>query len=59
LQLRAPFLSFDFPAGGRRLLQKAEGYAATVKRGRTTFRDGAHTGVFPGKVIRGPQSAPA
>jgi len=39
------------------LLQKAEGYAATVKSGRITFRDGEHLGEFPGKLIRGPQSA--
>jgi N-acyl-D-amino-acid deacylase len=59
LTLKAPFLSFDFPAGGRRLLQAAEGYVATIKRGQVTFRDGEHVGAFPGKVIRGPQPAPA
>jgi N-acyl-D-aspartate/D-glutamate deacylase len=59
VRLPAPYLAFDLPAGGRRLLQKAEGIVATVKRGQTTFRDGEHTGAFPGKVIRGPQAAPA
>jgi N-acyl-D-aspartate/D-glutamate deacylase len=59
VRLPAPYLVFDLPAGGRRLLQKAEGIVATVKRGRVTFRDGEHTGAFPGKVIRGPQAAPA
>jgi N-acyl-D-aspartate/D-glutamate deacylase len=57
LKLPAPYMSFDFPAGGHRLLQKAEGYAATIKRGRVTFRDGEHSGVFPGRLIRGPQDA--
>jgi N-acyl-D-aspartate/D-glutamate deacylase len=59
LHLPAPYLAFDFPAGGRRLLQDAEGYAATVKRGRVTFRDGVHTGALPGRVLRGPQAPPA
>ena len=53
LELPAPYMSFDFPAGGRRLLQKANGYVATIKRGRTTFREGEHTGEFPGTLIRG------
>jgi N-acyl-D-amino-acid deacylase len=59
LRLPAPYMEFDFPAGGRRLLQKAEGYGATVKRGRVTFRNGVHAGLFPGRVVRGPQPAPA
>ena len=53
LALPAPFMKFDFPAGGRRLLQSADGYVATIKRGQVTFRDGTHTGAFPGKLIRG------
>ena len=43
--------------GGKRLLQKAEGYVATVKSGQVTFRDGAMLGPTPGGVIRGPQAA--
>jgi N-acyl-D-amino-acid deacylase len=58
LKLLRPYLSFDLPAGGRRLLQAAEGYVATVKRGRVTFRHGKHTGALPGKVIRGQQPHP-
>jgi N-acyl-D-aspartate/D-glutamate deacylase len=53
LELPAPYMSFDFPAGGRRLLQKANGYAATIKRGQVTFREGEHSGAFPGTLIRG------
>ena len=44
---------FDLPAGGRRLLQKATGYTATVKAGAVTFRDGEATGALPGKLLRG------
>jgi N-acyl-D-aspartate/D-glutamate deacylase len=58
LRLPAPYMSWDLPGGGRRLLQKAEGYVATVKRGQVAFREGVHTGAFPGQVIRGPQPAP-
>jgi len=59
LKLGRPWLAFDLPAGGRRLLQKAEGYVATIKSGQVTFRDGEYLGVHPGKLIRGPQSAAA
>ncbi len=56
LKLGKPWLAFDLPAGGRRLLQKADGYVATIKSGAVTFREGQMTGVLPGGVIRGPQN---
>jgi len=52
-----PWLAFDLPAGGKRLLQKADGYLATIKNGAVTFRDGKWTGATPGGLIRGPQRA--
>ncbi|OZA93350.1 MAG: amidohydrolase [Erythrobacter sp. 34-65-8] len=55
LKLGKPWLAFDLPAGGRRLLQKAEGYVATIKNGTVTFRNGEWTGATPGGLIRGPQ----
>lgn len=55
LKLGKPWLAFDLPAGGKRLLQKADGYVATIKSGEVTFRDGAMQGPTPGGVIRGPQ----
>ncbi len=58
LKLLKPWLAFDLPAGGKRLLQKAEGYAATIKSGVVTFRDGVMTGALPGIVVRGAQSIP-
>ena len=57
LKLGKPWLAFDLPAGGRRLLQKADGYVATIKNGQVTFREGTWTGATPGGLIRGPQEA--
>lgn len=57
LKLGKPWLAFDLPAGGKRLLQKAEGYVATIKNGTVTFRNGQWTGETPGALIRGPQRA--
>ncbi|HMT46097.1 MAG TPA: D-aminoacylase [Novosphingobium sp.] len=57
LKLGRPWLAFDLPAGGKRLLQKAEGYVATIKSGVVTFRDGQWSGATPGGLIRGPQRA--
>ena len=58
LRLGKPWLAFDLPAGGKRLLQKAEGYTATIKSGAVTFRDGAVQAARPGRVVRGPQAEP-
>ena len=55
IKLGKPWLAFDLPAGGKRLLQKADGYVATIKNGVVTFRGGAWTGATPGGLIRGPQ----
>ena len=59
LKLGAPWMAFDLPAGGKRLLQRAEGYRLTIKHGEVTFRDGVPTGALPGGLVRGPQAAPA
>ena len=48
-----PYVTFDLPAGGKRLLQKSTGYAATIASGEVTYRDGAATGSLPGRVVRG------
>ena len=53
LRLRTPELVHDLPAGGRRLVQHAEGYAATVVAGEVTRRHGADTGARPGRLVRG------
>lgn len=59
VRLGKPWLAFDLPAGGKRLLQRAEGYRYTIKAGVVTFRDGSWTGATPGVVLRGPQRAAA
>ena len=58
LRIDAPQMVFDLPAGGRRLVQRAEGYCYTLKSGEVIYEDGKETGALPGKLIRGPQSAP-
>ena len=58
LVLHEPEVINDLPAGGRRLVQKASGYTATIVAGKVAFRNGEPTGELNGKLIRGPQSAP-
>ena len=53
LRLETPRIHADLPAGGRRLLQRAHGYLATVKSGTVTFGDGVPTGDRPGRLLRG------
>ncbi len=59
LRLGSPFIARDLPAGGRRLMQRAEGFVATIVGGVVTYRDGQPTGALPGRLVRGPQGAPA
>jgi len=58
LQLHAPQVAYDLPAGGKRLLQRASGYSATVVAGEVTYRDGEATDALPGRLLRGAQAAP-
>jgi len=44
---------FDLPAGGRRLIQRADGYRATIVSGEVTFENGEATGARPGQLVRG------
>ncbi len=53
--LHAPEVAHDLPSGGRRLVQRAEGYAATVVNGAIVQRGGVPTGALPGRLVRGPQ----
>jgi N-acyl-D-amino-acid deacylase len=55
LRIPPPYVAFDLPAGGRRLVQTAEGYRATLKAGQTIMENGERTGALPGKLMRGPQ----
>ena len=58
LTLHCPEPVYDLPAGGRRLIQRAEGYVATVVSGAPVYRDGEATGALPGRLLRGPQPGP-
>jgi N-acyl-D-aspartate/D-glutamate deacylase len=53
LRLEDPHMVHDLPAGGRRLIQRAHGYRATICHGEVTYEDGEHTGAMPGRLIRG------
>ncbi len=57
LACHAPAVIHDLPAGGRRLMQTATGYTATVKSGVVTFEAGVHTGELPGSLVRGARPA--
>jgi N-acyl-D-aspartate/D-glutamate deacylase len=58
LVARRPEMRHDLPAGGRRLVQQAEGYVATVAAGQVTYENGEAAGPLPGRLVRGPQPAP-
>jgi len=59
LHLYAPHVTYDLPAGGRRLSQRADGYEATIVSGVVTYRNGRSTGALPGRLVRGGRPAPA
>ncbi|MEY2397735.1 MAG: hypothetical protein QOJ00_909 [Actinomycetota bacterium] len=59
LRLSPPEIHYDLPAGGRRLLQKVQGYKHTIVNGVETYRDGEATGALPGALVRGAQPQPA
>jgi N-acyl-D-aspartate/D-glutamate deacylase len=52
LRLHPPYSVDDLPAGGRRVLQPATGYVATVVKGVVTRRHDADTGARPGRLVR-------
>jgi len=58
LAVQRPVMHADLPAGGRRLLQKAHGYVATIVSGEVTYRDGQATGALPGQLVRHRQRDP-
>lgn len=59
LRLFRPEAIFDLPMGGRRLVQRVEGYDYTIKSGEVTFENGTHTGALPGTLVRGGAAAGA
>lgn len=59
LRLHAPELIYDLPADGRRFVQRADGYVHTIVSGEVVRSHGEPTGKLPGRLVRGPRSAPA
>ena len=55
LNVSHPRMIHDLPLGGRRLVQDATGYIATIKNGQVVSKNGKANGVLPGKLIRGKQ----
>ena len=55
LNVSHPTMIHDLPLGGRRLVQDASGYVATIKNGQVVSEHGKANGVLPGKLIRGKQ----
>jgi N-acyl-D-aspartate/D-glutamate deacylase len=53
LAFEAPYMAYDLPAGGKRLLQKARGYIATLVAGQPIYEQGQATGALPGQLVRG------
>ncbi len=58
LRLHKPVISYDLPAGGRRLDQTADGYVATIVAGEVIAENGVPTEARPGKLVRGRQPRP-
>ena len=52
-----PTVEADLPGGARRLVQKAEGIAATIVNGVVTLENGRSTGRLPGVLLRGAGAA--
>jgi N-acyl-D-amino-acid deacylase len=52
LRLHHPYMVYDLPAGGRRLIQKVDGYDMTMVSGVPVFEKGEGTGAMPGKLVR-------
>ena len=52
LRLHHPELRNDLPAGGKRLVQRVDGYTATIVSGTPIFERGEDTGARPGRLVR-------
>jgi N-acyl-D-aspartate/D-glutamate deacylase len=52
LGLHRPEVVHDLPSGAPRILQRADGYIATIVSGTMTFQEGSPTGERPGRLVR-------
>jgi N-acyl-D-aspartate/D-glutamate deacylase len=59
LRLHPPRVVADLPAGGKRMIQEADGYEVTIVSGVVTYRAGVPTGALPGRLVRGGGASPS
>jgi N-acyl-D-aspartate/D-glutamate deacylase len=59
LRLRRPEVVHDLPGGARRLIQRADGYVATINAGEVIMAEGEDTGARPGRLLRGARPGPS
>ena len=52
MRLRRPEIVYDLPAGGKRLIQRTDGFEATIVSGVPVYRRGEATGALPGRLVR-------
>jgi N-acyl-D-aspartate/D-glutamate deacylase len=52
LKVGRPYMTYDLPCSGKRMLQTAEGYVATILSGVAVSRDDKPTGALPGRLVR-------
>ncbi len=52
LHLHMPEIVNDLPEGGRRFIQRVNGYEMTIVGGMPLFQQGEHMGAMPGKLLR-------
>jgi N-acyl-D-aspartate/D-glutamate deacylase len=57
IQLETPEMVHDLPAGGKRFMQRAHGYRATIVAGEITLEHDELTGALPGRLVRGARSS--
>jgi len=57
LRVRRPVMQYDLPAGGKRLVQRADGYRMTFVAGQAIQENGETTGALPGELVRGAREA--
>jgi N-acyl-D-aspartate/D-glutamate deacylase len=55
LRLLPPEMLYDLPAGGKRFMQRAAGYRATIVSGEIAMENDEPTGNLPGRLVRGEQ----
>jgi N-acyl-D-aspartate/D-glutamate deacylase len=57
MRLRSPEVVYDLPAGGKRLVQRTDGFDATIVSGAVVYRQGKPTAALPGRLVRGAREA--